>query len=62
MAPHVQSGESPVRQLADLLHPDQVAEQNRLLAEATIAFAVRIIAAKRGYTAGELLLIWSPFR
>lgn len=62
MASLVQSGESPVRQLADLLTLEQVAEQNRLLSEAVIAFAVSIIAAKRGYTAGELLRIWSPFR
>jgi hypothetical protein len=58
----IQSGESPVRQLAEDLNAEQVADFNQNLRDAAILFATAILAHKHGLTTGELLLRWSPYR
>ena len=57
-----QSGESPVRQLADYVTADQVADNKQILRDAAILLATSKLAQKHGLTTGELLLRWSPYR
>lgn len=57
-----QSGESPVRQLADYVTADQVADNKQNLRDAAILLATSKLAHKHGLTTSELLLRWSPYR
>ena len=58
----IQSGESPVRQLADELNAEQVADFNQNLRDAVILFATATVAQRYVLTADELLRRWSPYR
>ena len=58
----IQSGESPVRQLADYTTADKVAADKQNLRDAAILLATATLAQKHGLTTGELLLRWSPYR
>jgi hypothetical protein len=57
-----QSGFSPVRQLAEVLIAEQVADFNQNLRDAAILFATATVAQGYGLTADELLRRWSPYR
>jgi hypothetical protein len=57
-----QSGFSPVRQLAEELNAEQVADFNQNLRDAAILFATATVAQRYGLSTDELLLRWSPYR
>jgi hypothetical protein len=57
-----QSGESPVRQLAEDLNAIQSADKKQNLREAAVLVATACLAQRHGLTTSELLLRWSPYR